>query len=109
MSFGRAVKRQMRGVIAPGIFLTLVAYFAWSATQGAHGLEASAQRKLMLQTAQADLAKTQTKRDAWERRVAGLRTSHLDPDALDERARAMLNMSDPSDIVVPYGPKNRLY
>ena len=42
-------------------------------------------------------------RATWERRVPALRTSRLDRDALDERARAMLNLSDPSDIIVPYG------
>jgi len=41
--------------------------------------------------------------------VLSLRSSHLDADALDERARAMLNRADPADIVVPYGPKSRLY
>jgi len=28
---------------------------------------------------------------------------------LDERARAMLNLSDPGDIIVPYGDKDRLW
>jgi cell division protein FtsB len=41
--------------------------------------------------------------------VSGLRDHALDADTLDERARAMLNLADPNDIVVPYGPNNRLY
>jgi len=35
-----------------------------------------------------------------ERRVAQLTSSSLDPDLLDERARAMLNFSDPNDVVI---------
>ncbi len=48
-------------------------------------------------------------RDAWERRVAGLRGNHVDPDSLDERARAMLNLADPADIVVQYAAKDKLF
>ena len=44
----------------------------------------------------------------WERRVAGLRI-RIDGDALDERARAMLNLSDPQDVIVPYEKGKRLF
>jgi hypothetical protein len=33
----------------------------------------------------------------------------VDPDTLDERSRAMLNLADPADIVVPYGPGKDLF
>jgi hypothetical protein len=56
-----------------------------------------------------DLAQAQAERDSWERRVAGLRANHIDPDSLDERARAMLNLADPADIVVPYAAKDKLF
>jgi cell division protein FtsB len=45
----------------------------------------------------------------WERRVAGLRNTRLDPDTLDERARAMLNLADPSDVVVMYPQGKKLF
>jgi hypothetical protein len=38
-----------------------------------------------------------------------LRTQRLDPDTLDERARAMLNLADPNDVVVMYGSGKRLF
>jgi hypothetical protein len=41
--------------------------------------------------------------------VSGLRSRHIDSDTLDERARAMLNLADPADIIVPYTPANRLF
>ena len=109
MTFGRAMKRRLRGAIAPLIFLSLVGYFGWHATQGEHGLKAAAQRQGLLKLAKADLAKAEGDRDAWDRRVGGLRNNRLDPDTLDERARAMLNLNDPADIVVPYGPKEKLF
>jgi cell division protein FtsB len=109
MSLGREIKRRLKAAIAPVVFLSLVAYFGWSATQGNHGLVAYAQRQVLLTQARADLAKAQAERDAWERRVAGLRARHIDADALDERARAMLNLADPADIIVPYAPAERLF
>ena len=109
MTGSTTLKRRLRGVIAPVVFLSLVGYFGWNATQGDHGLKAAAQRQDLLKLARADLTKAEGDRDAWERRVAGLRNNRLDPDTLDERARAMLNLADPADIVVPYGAKEKLF
>ncbi len=109
MSAGRTIKRRLRGMIAPAVFLALVGYFGWNATQGEHGLKAEADRQDLLKLAKADLTKAEAERDAWERRVSGLRSNHIDPDTLDERARAMLNLADPNDIVVLYPPKERLF
>jgi cell division protein FtsB len=109
MSFGREMKRRLRLSVAPAVFLAITGYFGWSVTQGDHGLVAYAQRQTMLQQVQADESAAQQEHDNWERRVVSLRSSHLDPDTLDERARAMLNLADPTDVVVQYGPKDRLY
>jgi len=109
MAFGRAVKRQARAAATPFVFLLLTVYFLWSATQGEHGLRAYARRQTDLRVAQAQLVAAQAELQAWELRVAALRNSHLDPDALDERARAVLNMAQPSEVVVTLGPADRLF
>jgi cell division protein FtsB len=109
MALGRDMKRRGRAAIAPLFFLSLVFYFGWNATHGDRGLMAYGQRQALLKQAQDDLSHVQAERDAWERRVAGLRSNHIDPDTLDERARAMLNLADPSDIVVSYTQKDRLF
>ncbi|HEX5326030.1 MAG TPA: septum formation initiator family protein [Acetobacteraceae bacterium] len=109
MAFGREVKRRIRAAVAPLVFLSLVSYFGWSATRGDHGLVAYAQRQQLLHQAQDELTRVQADRTEWERRVSALRSDRLDADMLDERARAMLNLSDPADIIVAYGDKDRLY
>jgi cell division protein FtsB len=109
MAFGRELKHRAQGAIAPLIFLAITGYFGWSATQGNHGLVAYAQRQDLLRQVEADNATAQAEHDAWERRVAGLRANHLDPDTLDERARAMLNLANPNDVIVPYTAKDRLF
>jgi len=109
MTIGRLVRRKVRAAMPPAVFLALVAYFLWQTSQGDHGLKALAQRQEDLKAAQAELARAQGEVATWERRVAGLRTNRLDPDALDERVRAMLNLSDSNDIIVPYGAGQRLF
>ncbi len=101
MAFGRELKRRGKSVLAPLLFLSLVGYFGWNATKGDHGLVAYTQRQQLLKQAQDELANAQKDRSEWERRITGLRSDHLDSDMLDERARAMLNLSDPADIIVP--------
>ena len=109
MAVIRELKRRTRMAVAPAVFMSLVAYFGWNATQGDRGLRASVIRTEQLKLSKLELARAETERDAWERRVTGLRPQRLDPDTLDERARAMLNLADPADLVVPYGPGKRLF
>jgi cell division protein FtsB len=96
------IKRRIRLMIAPSIFLAITAYFGWSATQGNRGLVAQAERDALLRKVEADNTLAKQERARWETRVAGLRTAQLNLDTLDERARVMLNLADPADIVVQY-------
>ena len=109
MSFVRSAQRAALAMVPPALFLALTGYFCWNATRGEHGLKAYAQSEKQLVAAQAQFAAADAERAAWDIRVAGLRANHIDPDTLDERARAMLNLADPTDIVVPYGQKNKLF
>jgi len=109
MAFVRALKRRLQGVVWPALFLAVAGYFGWNATQGDRGLRAYMQRQELLKQVEAAQADALAERDMWERRVMGLRASHLDADTLDERSRAMLNLADPTDVVVPYPQKDRLF
>ncbi|MEA2741006.1 MAG: hypothetical protein QOH05_4313 [Acetobacteraceae bacterium] len=109
MSFGRELKRRARIMLAPAIFLAITGYFGWNATQGDRGLVAYAQRQDLLRQVVAEQDAAKAERDGWETRVSGLRARHLDPDTLDERARAMLNLSEPSDVIVKLGSQEKLF
>jgi cell division protein FtsB len=109
MNLAQAARKTAKAVLPPLLFMSLTGYFGWNALRGDHGLRAYAVDQQKLATAQAELAAATTERDAWETRVAGLRANHIDPDTLDERARAMLNLADPNDVVVPYGQANKLF
>ena len=109
MSIGREIKRRVKAVLPSLGLLAVAGYFGWSATQGDRGLQAYARQQEQFRLAQADLTRANLDVESWERRVGALRSSRLDPDALDERARAMLNLADPSEVVVMYGQGKKLF
>lgn len=99
----------IRAALAPMIFLALTAYFVLNALEGPHGLLEYAKDQTRLTEAEQNYARVAAESHEWEIRVAALGTRNLDADALDERARAMLNLVNPADIVVFYGPGKKLY
>jgi cell division protein FtsB len=107
--FWLETRRRLKSAAVPTFLLGLSAIFAWQATQGDHGLIMREKRFVQLAQAEANLAAAKVERDIWRRKVSGLTASHLDKDALDQRARELLNLADPSEIVVQYGSKDKLF
>lgn len=109
MAFFREMKRAIRATVLPSVFMGVAVYFAANAIDGERGTRAAAQRQEVLETRRFELARAEAERDLWDRRVGALRSSRIDRDMLDERARAMLNLVDPDEVVVQYGPRERLF
>ncbi|HZQ11499.1 MAG TPA: septum formation initiator family protein [Pseudolabrys sp.] len=82
-----------------------IGYFGVNAFTGAHGLRAQADLDKQLATMDTELAHLKAERAVWERRVALLRSDRIDPDMLDERARALLGYVDPRDVVLLTQPR----
>jgi cell division protein FtsB len=78
-----------------------IAYFACNALRGENGLIAWAAEKRKIAALGADLAKAKATHADLETRAARLREDTLDPDYLEERARALVGLGRPGDIVVP--------
>ena len=78
----------------------LIGYFGVNAYTGDHGLRAreALDRQIADLTRQLDEATAE--RDLWERRVKLLKSERVDPDMLDERARALLDYVDPRDLIL---------
>src|SRR5690349_1261896 len=75
-------------------------YFAYHLEIGDHGLEARADLERRKEVLAGELAGLKEVRNRLERDVALLRPESLDPDMLDERARAILNLAHPDDLMV---------
>ena len=67
---------------------------------GNHGLRAQQDLDQQFATLSEELGRLKQERAAWQRRVKLLQSSSIDPDTLDERARAVLNYVDPRDLTL---------
>src|SRR5581483_12095394 len=82
-----------------------VGYFAVNAFTGSRGLRAQQDLDQQISAMRVELAQLKAERALWERRVSLLRSDRIDPDMLDERARAELDYVDPHDITLLLKPR----
>jgi cell division protein FtsB len=88
------------------IFAALfIGYFGVNAFTGNHGLRAQQDLDQQMTEMQQELTQVKAERAVWERRVALLRSDRIDPDMLDERARALLGYVDPRDLTLLTHPR----
>ena len=83
----------------------LIGYFGVNAYTGAHGLKAKQDLSQQMDELTKELARLKLERGGWEHRVSLLRADRLDPDLLDERARAMLDYAHANDLVLMRKPR----
>lgn len=83
-----------------------IGYFAVNAFTGAHGLRAQKDLDKQLAQMQGELTQLKAERVEWQRRVALLQSSQIDPDMLAERARVLLGYVDPRDVTLLLQPRN---
>jgi len=107
MEIWRELRRRAGDVIGPVLGFCIVGYFVYHSIEGDRGLLAYVRLTERLRDAKAQLEEVQAERQAIDRRVSLLRTDNLDPDMLDERARAILNYSRPDEIVIRDTPGPR--
>jgi cell division protein FtsB len=78
----------------------LIGYFGVNAYNGNRGLKAKEDIDRQTVALTADLDRLKHEHAQWERRIALLKSDDLDPDMLDERARALLDYADPNDLTM---------
>ncbi len=105
---------RFRAFIFPLLALSAGGYFGYHLQNGDHGLKARANLEARTEVLEGELAGLREVKQRIERDVALLRPESLDPDMLDERARAILNLAHPDDLVMmkrrqpdPTGPLTR--
>jgi cell division protein FtsB len=96
----RALRRRVHVVVAPILGIALTGYFAFHLVEGERGFRAWLRLNRDIRTATANLEEARAQRTAMELKVSNLRPEHVDPDLLDERIRATLNLVSPDDIVI---------
>jgi len=96
----REIRKRARYLIVPLLGSLTLVYLIYSGVQGDRGLLAWIQRGQDVAVAEQKLADERMQRDAFAHRVALLRPESLDLDLLDERARAVLFLVRPGEVVL---------
>jgi cell division protein FtsB len=100
--------RRLRSVLNTLALYTIaglvIGYFGVNAYSGSRGLKAKQDLDHQIAQLDGELDALKAERLVWERRVSLLATASLDPDLLDERARALLNYADPRDLTLRIKP-----
>jgi cell division protein FtsB len=78
----------------------VIGYFGVNAHTGNRGLRAKQDLDQEITQLTGELVALKSERSRWERRVALLKPESLDPDTLDERARALLDYIDPREVTL---------
>jgi cell division protein FtsB len=94
-------KRARSILTALGLYVIaalLIGYFGVNAFSGNRGLKAKQDIDQQMAELSTELAQLKVERSQWERRIALLKSSGVDPDMLDERARALLDYVHPHDL-----------
>lgn len=87
-------------MIGPILGVALTGYFAYHLVEGDRGFKAWLNLNREIHAATANLEAVRAQRAALDLRVSNLRPEHVDPDLLDERIRATLNLVAPDDVVI---------
>jgi cell division protein FtsB len=99
-------RKRLRSILTTlGLYVMaalLIGYFGVNAYSGNHGLKAKEDLDQQIGTLSADLDRLKVERAQWERRVALLRADKLDPDMLDEQARALLDYAPPNELTLMF-------
>jgi cell division protein FtsB len=97
-------RKRLRSILtALGLYVMaalLIGYFGVNALNGNHGLKAKEDIDQQIAAMSTDLDRLKLERGRWERRVALLKSDQIDPDMLDERARALLDYADPRELTL---------
>ncbi|HKA75878.1 MAG TPA: septum formation initiator family protein [Pseudolabrys sp.] len=98
-------RRTILTVLGLYIFAALfIGYFGMHAFSGDRGLRAQLDLEQQLTAMKGELDGLKADRAHWERKVSLLRADRIDPDMLDERARALVGYVDPRDLVLLVRP-----
>ncbi len=76
------------------------AYLGYSALNGRFGIESQKQMLVDIQVLQAEKSALQAQIEAYRYRMDLFDPARLDPDIISEKARALLSMAHPDDIIV---------
>lgn len=100
MSTRQYRRSYLRPLVVPLLAVGFSGYFAWHGWHGSFGIEARRQLDREAVRLKSELDAIHAERATIERRVALLRSTSLESDMLDERAREILGFANAGEVAV---------
>ena len=100
MNEGLTLQRAARGWSFPLLVMALVVYFSYFAVYGTHGVVRWMTLEAAISAKQTEFDRIKAEHDVLDRRVKLMRPESVDPDMLEEQARARLGLTEPDEVVI---------
>jgi len=100
MTLTYEIRKRLKSSAAPILGLLAISYFSYHLIEGDRGLFAYLKLQQEVQKETAQLRLTEIEKTKLEKRIKLLDPENLDLDMLDERARDVLGLSGPDELVI---------
>jgi cell division protein FtsB len=93
-----------RQLLLSGVLVAIQGYLAYNVVSGQFGIEGQRQLEVQIGELSATSAVLAAEVEAYRHRAALFTPQRLDPDIVAERARALLSMAQPDDVIIMIDP-----
>ena len=97
-----------RSLLVTVLLIAFQVYLGYNVIGGQFGIESQKQMRVDIETLKAQSASLQAEVDSYRHKASLFDAASLDPDILTEKARALLQMAQPDDLIVMTDPKTGL-
>jgi cell division protein FtsB len=97
-----------RSLLITGLLIAFQAYLGFNVIGGQFGIASQKQMRVDIEDLKSQSATLQAEIDSYQHKASLFDSASLDPDILSERARALLQMAEPDDLIIMTDPKTGL-
>ncbi len=100
MNLSYEIRKRIRTSAGPTFGLLAICYFSYHLIEGDRGLFAYLKLQQEMQVQNAELQLSTLEKNKLEKRVQLMNPENLDLDMLEERARKVLGLAHPDEVVI---------
>ena len=93
-----------RSLLVTALLLAFQGYLGFNVIGGQFGIESQKQMRVDIEDLKAQSATLQAEIDSYQHKASLFDPANLDPDIVSERARALLQMAQPEDLIIMTDP-----
>ncbi len=97
-----------RSLLVTGLLLAFQGYLGFNVVGGQYGIESQKQMRRDIEDLKGQSASLAADIDSYQHKASLFDSASLDPDILSEKARALLQMAQPDDLIVMTDPTSGL-